>query len=539
MTHLFIFNNASRAANYGIGTYVRQLTEGLRQRPDWKVSFVDLNSDVKEYTLHDDEHGNRHYQVPTSNSKMESETYCRCTFYFLARHIGPASDGRRVFLFNYYQHFPLAALLKGQFFDARVIFVVHFLNWCFQLKGNKTRFRQLIASDYQPQNDDEWQIRSGMEGEKKALCLADEVIVLSEDTRRLLVKDYGISAKKLHLVYNGYGNSLCPRRDIQPGEPRIILFVGRLDEIKGLNFLIEAFRQIADKHPDTRLVVAGDGNFQLYLEQCRSLQGRVSFLGKVAGEEMEEVYRSACIGAMPSFHEQCSYTAIEMMRHGIPVVGTDSTGLCEMLDATPELRVHINEEQPEEDAFTTRIAACMDLLLSDKVVYHRASKAVAELYETRYKATTMIKGMEEVIDNSFRKTDYTLSHDYLTFIDIRMMQLINQSPDIGLDFYGMGGIGIYLWKRATEMCDDKNKPYRISLLQEHLIYYIDWLQETAGTAPLPDEILALLQDMSRKGFYKTATKALLSHQPGNNTLLHLPSDRDIMQNSLKICNCKI
>lgn len=60
MMHIFIFNNASRAANYGIGTYVRLLSDGLLGRSGVKVSFVDLFSDVKEYSIADDERGCRH-----------------------------------------------------------------------------------------------------------------------------------------------------------------------------------------------------------------------------------------------------------------------------------------------------------------------------------------------------------------------------------------------------------------------------------------------------------------------------------------------
>ena len=44
--HIFIFNNASRAANYGIGTYVRLLSDGLLGRSGVKVSFVDMFSVV-------------------------------------------------------------------------------------------------------------------------------------------------------------------------------------------------------------------------------------------------------------------------------------------------------------------------------------------------------------------------------------------------------------------------------------------------------------------------------------------------------------
>ena len=155
MMHIFIFNNASRAANYGIGTYVRLLSDGLLGRSGVKVSFVDMFSDVKEYSIADDERGCRHYQVPALFSGMENEPYCRNVFYFLARHIKAEDDERLVFHFNYFQHKPLASLLKGQYFDCRIVFTVHYLGWCFELKGNKTRFRELIAEGYQPKDDKE------------------------------------------------------------------------------------------------------------------------------------------------------------------------------------------------------------------------------------------------------------------------------------------------------------------------------------------------------------------------------------------------
>ena len=164
--------------------------------------------------------------------------------------------------------------------------------------------------------------------------------------------------------------------------------------------MIHAFRHIADKYADIRLVVAGDGDFQLYLSQCRDLQGRVSFLGKVSSSEVEDVYRSAYIGVMPSFHEQCSYTAIEMMRHKIPLIGTDTTGLAEMLDATPELRVSIDEDNMMDEEFTERLVSCLNLLLSDEDAYQRAADAVGKLYEARYKVSDMVHATCGVMESS-------------------------------------------------------------------------------------------------------------------------------------------
>lgn len=82
---------------------------------------------------------------------------------------------------------------------------MHYLGWCFELKGNKTRFRELIAEEYQPKDDKERGLLASVENEKEFLHLADEVIVLSKDTQQILAEGYGVSSDKMHLVYNGLG----------------------------------------------------------------------------------------------------------------------------------------------------------------------------------------------------------------------------------------------------------------------------------------------------------------------------------------------
>lgn len=539
MTHIFIFNNTSRAANYGIGTYVHSLADGLLDCTEMKVSFVDMFSDVKEYTISKDEHECWHYRIPALSSRMENEQYCRTLFYFLARHIMPDPEERLVFQFNYFQHLPLAMLLKGKYLECRIILTVHYLGWCFELKGNKTQFHKLTVKGYRPQDEKEKMILSSIENEKSFLHLADEVLVLSRDTQRILAEDYMVSRGKMHLVYNGIGNDMNQNVDTGTGDSRTVLFVGRLDEIKGLEYLISAFQSISQKHSNVRLVIAGDGDFQRYLSQCKKLAGRVAFMGKMSGNEVEELYRTASIGVMPSFHEQCSYTAIEMMRHGIPLIGTDTTGLAEMLDATPELCVPIDEDNWNEDRFVHGIASRIDLLLSDREAYNRASAAVSRLYEIRYRVSTMISDTCRTIENSFCHQNYTLSPDYLKHIDYKMIQLINQCPDIDTDFYGMGGIGVYLWSRNLELSEQEEQFAHASLIQEHLVYYLDWLLDVAAGNQLPKESVAMLHSMKQKGFYRTCVQDLLALQPSSNVTLHMPETKTIIQNAFKICNCKI
>lgn len=546
MTQVFIFNNASRAANYGIGTYVRQLSDGLLTLTDVQVSLIEMYADTKEFSVTVDDKGMQHYRIPALPSGMESEAYCRSIFYFIARNIKTGNGDKLIFQFNYFQHLPLASLLKGQFPYSRIIMTVHYLNWCFELKGNVMRMRKIVAKGYEANDEMERRVISSFADEKSFLHLADEVLVLSRQTKAILTNDYEVSEDKTHLVYNGMGNHVCSRsfprnsKKCRKNVKRNILYVGRLDEIKGLKYLISAFEEIANKHPDTNLVIVGDGDFQPYLVQGRKNQGRVIFLGKMQSDEVNEVYNSAYIGVMPSFHEQCSYTAIEMMRHGIPIVGTDSTGLGEMLDGTPQLRVHIDEDSFNEDTFVSQIALRMDLLLSDENTYREASNAVSRLYEKRYKISSMTKGIQQVVLSSFNRKNYTVSPDYFKHIDSRMMQLINQRPDIDTDFFGMSGIGVYLWWRIKSL-ENNREEYQQTMLQEYLIYYIDWLGDAAFLSSVPDEMIATLMDMYGKGFYKTKVRAILEGlQTGTeDENILLPSEDEIISNSLRICNCKV
>ena len=55
------------------------------------------------------------------------------------------------------------------------------------------------------------------------------------------------------------------------------------------------------------------------------------FTGKLSKQELYQFYQIADVGVMLSKHEQCSFVAIEMMMHGIPIIASDSTGLDEMV----------------------------------------------------------------------------------------------------------------------------------------------------------------------------------------------------------------
>ena len=77
---------------------------------------------------------------------------------------------------------------------------------------------------------------------------------------------------------------------------------------------------------------------------CKPYWKNITFTGRLEQEDLYELYQIADLGIMMSMHEQCSYVAIEMMMFGLPIIGTDSTGLNEMLEETEKVCVTYNEK---------------------------------------------------------------------------------------------------------------------------------------------------------------------------------------------------
>ena len=540
MINIFIFNNASRAAGYGIGTYIRQLSEGFSAIPDTKVSFVEMYADTKEFSVNVDDSGHTHYLIPPLKSAMESEVYCRSIFYFLARSIEICENERTVFQFNYFQHYSLAVLLKAWYPQSVIVLTVHYLNWCFELSGNIRRMKEIMAEGHELSDDQEKRVKVSFISEERFMHLADAVFVLSQKTKDILIDDYKVAPEKLFLVYNGAGSRIDNQKDGNKDGLRTVLFVGRLENDKGLKYLIEAFVRIADAHPDSKLVIVGDGDFQPYLAQSRTLSGRVAFFGKTDKDEIEDIYRSAYIGVIPSFHEQCSYTVIEMMRHGIPVIGTDRIVLAEMLYYTTKLRIQVIDEDFNEEDFVAQIASRMDLLLSDNAAYHSLSEAVSRQYEKCYTVAAMTEGVQNALLRILERTGNHVSVDFLPHIDNRMITLINSHPDMDLDFYGLSGIGCYLWWRVSQMeKENVANADQIALIKEYLIYYLDWIGEVVENEPLPVELHKVLLDMKACSFYPTKVNNILECNKIAYDDRCLLSEQDILYNALKICTCKI
>jgi glycosyltransferase len=510
MPKYYIVNNASRAAMYGIGTYVKQLTECIQSiLPQYDLCLLDLYSEVREFTIEKDKDGISHYKIPPFQGRGNMFPYYRSVLFLLDSYI--AKEEENIFHFNYSQHFDLIRLIKEKYFHSRIFYTVHYLNWCFTLNGNLTRFRRLINNEV----DDP--IRKTIQEEflydRRLFSLCDEIIVLSKFTYHLLSDDYKVDESRVHTVYNGMKEMAtlvhsCNERKAQEE----ILFVGRLDEIKGIEYIIRAFKELSTRVENIHLTLIGDGDFSRYLTICDGIWDKVTFTGKLPKEKLEPFFCRATIGIQPSFHEQCSYSAIEMMAHGVPFIASDSTGLGEMMDYTPECLVHIDEENFQPDTFVELLTEKMGKLLKDKQLRAQISERLLKLFQERYSLKCMKESLKKIWITKEDKAD-GLSANFLHHLDEEVIRIVRKKPNLDMDFLGLTGIGCYLFWRI-EAFARTNKTTNVSeyvKLQEYLTYYMDWVSETlkedgrSAFSPTfePRPLNWLLNGLIGAGFYES------------------------------------
>lgn len=148
---------------------------------------------------------------------------------------------------------------------------------------------------------------------------------------------YGVVSEVISVIPNGVDQSAFNVVDTSEfrdkyalGDAKIILFMGRLNPIKGPDLLLDAFVKVAERLPEYIVVFAGpnEGMEQSLRQtaQMRGLAERVKFLGYVGGADKTAAYRAATMLVIPSRKEAMSIVVLEAGAAGTPVLITDQCG---------------------------------------------------------------------------------------------------------------------------------------------------------------------------------------------------------------------
>lgn len=371
--NLFLFNDNDRAVVYGIGTYLRELTHAL-ENSTINIHIVHLYANCRKFEIIETNQVKNWYipEVHYDNTYMDGlqkiENYYRNVVYLLRVHIKDTHN--LIFHFNFNQCQILAKELKSVF-DCKTVSVIHYIKWQLEMHGNLSRLKILKSKSETDRSSDEQMTNFVYLYEKALFHDVDKVIALSQYMRHILEKEYKLNPDKISVIPNGLNETNQiqenKKRELRkkwriPEDEFIMLFVGRLDPVKGLIYLIEAYRTVLENYPDCRLIIAGNGSYDTYLREAIDVCTKVTFTGLLTKEELHELYQMTDIGVMPSFHEQCSYVAIEMMMYGVPLIASTSTGLKEMIiDGHTGLQIPVIEHADRVEIDSS--------LLAEKILY--------------------------------------------------------------------------------------------------------------------------------------------------------------------------
>jgi glycosyltransferase involved in cell wall biosynthesis len=176
-----------------------------------------------------------------------------------------------------------------------------------------------------------------------------------------------VGIKRFHAVMErGHGNFPAERiRQAEPGQLNL-LHVGRAVRTKGLRDVVRAMAKFRDL-PRVSLTSVGDGED---LDACRheadrlDVADRISFLGRLPRDAVEEEYAKADVFCFPSFREPMGGVLFEAMAHGLPVITAARGGPDFIIDDSSGIRlpVHTPEQLAEDVATAVRRLACDPVL---------------------------------------------------------------------------------------------------------------------------------------------------------------------------------
>ena len=180
-----------------------------------------------------------------------------------------------------------------------------------------------------------------IDGERLIANGVDRVICASEGEKDMLLGLYGVPVPLVSVVpcgvdierFRPLDRSQVRKRLGIPAKERVVLFVGRIEPLKGIDVLLRAV-----SHLDGRfraLVIGGDGKDLARkgelseLASALNIADRVTFLDAVPHSDLPLYYNAADVCVVPSYYESFGLVAVEAMACGVPVIASRVGGLKE------------------------------------------------------------------------------------------------------------------------------------------------------------------------------------------------------------------
>ncbi len=188
--------------------------------------------------------------------------------------------------------------------------------------------RKVIARS----EEEEPEIR--FESEARIARDADRVVVWTPEESAFIRQQFGTDDQRTVVVPPGVDTEFFgfQQKSTKTGERKRILYVGRLDALKGVDVLLEAFDEVLRRGIDAELKIVGGGSdeeFRRVLGRISELRlcQRVNVLGVVDQSALPQIYAKADCIVAPSYHETFGLAVLEAASCGTPAIASNVDGL--------------------------------------------------------------------------------------------------------------------------------------------------------------------------------------------------------------------
>ena len=243
-----------------------------------------------------------------------------------------------------------------------------------------------------------WRWYSFLKMQIKVARKLDPIIVVSENTRKDLIKDFKIESKKTRKVLHGIDHeTFHPIPSINRKNNQLITTASADVPLKGLIFLIRAYADLLKEFPDLELLVIGrlrEGPTDQELKK-EGIKEKVKFISDLTGRQIAELYAESTIAVSPSVYEGFGFPAGEAMSCGIPLISTNGGSLPEVVGDAAIVVPHSNPKALKD---------AIKLLLNSPEkrldLGNKGRKRVLEKFTWKRAAKELVEVYREAIENA-------------------------------------------------------------------------------------------------------------------------------------------
>ncbi len=323
----------------GMNVYVRDLAKYLGRLGIHADVFTRSQDEHVPHVLHELGFGNRVVHIPAGPEIPRPKSELQNYIHEFVEGILNFSDAKNIKYDVIHSHYWLSGLAALQLKEKWNIPVVHMFHTLALLKNIIAMSPEEVEGEYR------------IEGEKKVIAQVDRIIASTIDEKVQLVKFYSAEKEKICIVPPGVDTSrFYPIASEEakeflniPSDEKMILFVGRIEPLKGIDTLIKAIAQMRNSDilstcPHYLYIIGGEpdsrnGTSTPEINRLKTLcvelgvGNLILFMGKKDQNTLQYYYSAAEIVVMPSNYESFGMVALEAMACGTPVVATQVGGL--------------------------------------------------------------------------------------------------------------------------------------------------------------------------------------------------------------------